>query len=101
MELEKVIHIEESLLLCENENKFNMPFADYITLDSMLSYIENITDLYFQLVNDYQKQISKEAISSTEKYEKITSFNNDLLKEDIELNLTSYQSFMEKYNIIK
>ena len=100
MKLEKIIHLEESLLLCENDNKFTMPFIDYLTLDSFLSYIERITNIYFQLVTDYQNEVNNEAISLNEKKNKINEYSNKLLQEEVNIDLTSYNEFIEKYKII-
>lgn len=97
MKLKDLIHFEEALLKCELEHKFNMPFNDYMTLDSFLTEIENITNLYFQLINDFSKKVNQENISNDERKEAIKLFNQRLLEEEITFNFEPYKIFMKKY----
>lgn len=97
MKLQDLMHFEEKLLLCENNNKFIMPFKDYLILDKFLSEVENVTNLYFQLIDEYKKYINKENINNDERLKKLSDYNNNLLNEDIDFNFSKYEDFMKKY----
>lgn len=101
MNLQDLMHFEEKLLLCEYNNKFTMNFSDYIVLDNFLKEVENITNLYFQLIDDYKKKINKENIDNSERYNKLKSYNEKLLNEEVFFNFNPYKEFMEKYGIEK
>lgn len=101
MNLQDLMHFEEKLLLCEYNNKFTMNFSDYIVLDNFLKEVENITNLYFQLIDDYKKKINKENIDNSERYNKLKSYNEKLLNEEVFFNFNPYEEFMEKYGIEK
>lgn len=97
MKLQELMHFEEKILLCEYHNKFVMPFTDYVILNKLLSEVENITDLYFQLMDEYKKSINKENISNEEKIQKLNDFNQKLLSEEVAFNFKEYESFITKY----
>lgn len=97
MKLHELMHFEETLLLCEHHNKFTMPFSDYIILDKFLTEVENITNLYFQLIDEYKKKINKEDISNEERIQKLNEYNTKLLNEEVELNFDIYNDFKQKY----
>jgi hypothetical protein len=97
MKLQELMQFEEKLLLCEYHNKFNMPFSDYVTMDKFLCEVENITNLYFQLMDDYKKHINKEDIKNDEIIEKLQTYNDKLLNEEIEFNFEPYDEFIAKY----
>ena len=99
MTLQDLMHFEEKLLLCDYKNKFIMTFNDYIMLDEFLTKVENITNLYFQLMDDFKKDVVKENITNQEKNDKIIEFSNKLLNENIIFDFSPYKEFMEKYNI--
>jgi hypothetical protein len=101
MKLQELMHFEEKILLCEYYNKFVMPFADYIILDKLLSEVENITNLYFQLMDDFKKSINKENISNDERNQKLDDFNQKLLNEEVMFDFKEYDDFISKYNIEK
>ena len=88
MKLQELMHFEEKILLCEYHNKFTMPFTDYITLDKLLTEVENVTDLYFQLIDEYKKHINKENITNEERNNKLIEFNDKLLNEEVEFNFS-------------
>jgi DNA-directed RNA polymerase beta' subunit len=97
MKLQELMHFEEKLLLCEYNNKFTMPFVDYIILDKFLSEVENITNLYFQLMDDYKRHINKEDISNEERIAKMNEYNEKLLNENVEFNFDVYNDFVKRY----
>lgn len=97
MKLQELMHFEEKILLCEYHNKFTMPFTDYITLDKLLTEVENVTDLYFQLIDEYKKHINKENITNEERNNKLIEFNDKLLNEEVEFNFSEYDGFITKY----
>lgn len=97
MKLQELMHFEEKILLCEYHNKFTMPFTDYITLDKLLTEVENVTNLYFQLIDEYKKHINKENITNEERNNKLIEFNDKLLNEEVEFNFSEYDDFITKY----
>ena len=97
MILQELMHFEEKLLLCEYQHKFTMPFQDYIILDEFLIKVENITNLYFQLIDEYKKSINKENISNEERLNKLNKFNQKILNENVMFNFQPYQEFIDKY----
>lgn len=97
MKLQELMHFEEKILLCEYHNKFTMPFQDYIILDDFLTKIGNITNLYFQLLNEYKKVINKENIPNEERLEKINTFNQKILNEEVMFDFQPYQVFIDDY----
>ena len=97
MILQELMHFEEKLLLCEYQHRFTMPFQDYITLDKFLTNVENITNLYFQLIDEYKKSINKENITNEERLNKLTDFNQKILNEDVMFDFQPYQEFIDKY----
>jgi uncharacterized membrane protein YheB (UPF0754 family) len=97
MKLQDLMQFEEKLLLCEYHNKFNMPFSDYVIMDKFLCEVENITNLYFQLMDEYKKSINKENINNDEIIEKLQNYNDKLLNEEIEFNFEPYNEFIIKY----
>lgn len=97
--LQEFMHLEEELLLCENQQKFTMPFQDYIILDKFLTEVENITNLYFQLITDYNKEINKLDIKNDERVEKMQTYNQKLLEEKVKFDFEPYREFMGKWKI--
>lgn len=97
MKLQELMHFEEKILLCEYHNKFVMPFTDYVILDNFLTEIENITNLYFQLIDDYKRHINKEDIPNEERFNKMNEYNQKLLNEEVVFNFEKYSDFMNKY----
>ena len=97
MILQELMHFEEKLLLCEHNNRFTMSFKDYIILDKFLTEVENITNLYFQLIDDYKKHINKANINNDERLKLLNDFNDKLLNEEIDFNFTKYNDFIKKY----
>lgn len=97
MKLQELMHFEEKILLCEYHNKFIMPFTDYITLDKLLSEVENVTNLYFQLMDEYKKFLNKENISNEERNNQLNDFNQKLLNENVEFDFKEYDEFIIKY----
>lgn len=97
MKLQELMHFEEKLLLCENNNRFTLSFNDYITLDKFLTEVENITNLYFQLIDDYKKHLNKENIKNEDRINLLNEYNNKLLNEEIEFDFTKYEDFIKKY----
>ncbi len=97
MKLQELMHFEEKLLLCENNNRFTLSFNDYITLDKFLTEVENITNLYFQLIDDYKKHLNKENIKNEDRINLLNEYNNKLLNEKIEFDFTKYEDFIKKY----
>lgn len=97
MILQELMHFEEKLLLCENNNRFTMSFNDYIILDKFLTEVENITNLYFQLMDEYKKHLNKKDIKNDERINLLNEYNNKLLNEEIEFNFTNYEDFIKKF----
>lgn len=97
MKLQELMHFEEKLLLCENNNRFILSFNDYITLDKFLTEVENITNLYFQLIDDYKKHLNNENIKNEDRINLLNEYNNKLLNEKIEFDFTKYEDFIKKY----
>lgn len=97
MKLQELMHFEEKLLLCENNNRFTLSFNDYTTLDKFLTEVENITNLYFQLIDDYKKHLNKENIKNEDRINLLNEYNNKLLNEEIEFDFTKYEDFIKKY----
>jgi hypothetical protein len=97
MKLQELMHFEEKLLLCENNNRFTLSFNDYITLDKFLTEVENITNLYFQLIDDYKKHLNNENIKNEDRINLLNEYNNKLLNEKIEFDFTKYEEFIKKY----
>lgn len=94
MILQELIKFEEKLLVCENQNKFTMKFKDYTTLDKLLTEIENVTNLFFQLVGDYKAFLNKQDMTNEERNAKLQEFNNNLLNEEVDFDFQPYESFM-------
>jgi hypothetical protein len=97
MILQELMHFEEKLLLCENNNRFTMSFNDYIILDKFLTEVENITNLYFQLMDEYKKYLNKKDIKNDERINLLNEYNNKLLNEEIEFNFINYEDFIKKF----
>ena len=97
MTLQELMHFEEKLLLCENDNRFKLSFSDYLTLDKFLSEVENVTNLYFQLIDEYKKYINKKDIDNNERLKMLSEYNNKLLNETVDFDFSKYDRFMKKY----
>ena len=75
MILYELIKFEEQLLMCEAKNKFEMPFFDYVILNNLLTETEKITNLYFQIINDFKQEKCQEG-DNGEKIDRLSKFNN-------------------------
>lgn len=97
MVLKELIHFEEKILLCDYNNKFSMPFSDIVIMDKFLTEIENITNLYFQLVDDYKRVVNKKDLDNDKKVEILKEFNEKLLNENVEFDFKPYETFIDRY----
>lgn len=95
--LNDLMKFEEQLLLFEYQNKFNIPFSDYIILEKILVEVENITNLYFKLIDSYTKSLEEQNIEKELQKTMLIEFNNKMLNSEIEINLTKFNDFIEKY----
>jgi hypothetical protein len=97
MLVKEIIHLEESLLNCKCKFEFKMPFDDYIILDEIINKVENITNLYFTLVMDYEKSLDKKQYSLEERKKMIMDFNQKILNQKINVDLKQYEVWFKKY----
>lgn len=99
MKLINIFDNEEKLLTFEKDNKFKIPFNDYIILDEILNEIGIITNKYFNLINEYNDVLLKKGLTYDERRNIIEAYNKDALNEDISINIEKLENFKKKYNI--
>lgn len=100
MTIKELIKIEESLLRFEMNNKFDIDFNTYLMLEKYIEIIGKITDKYFFLVNEYNKEkLSDDKMSFETKKEKLEMFNEKILNSNVNIMMDEIYDFIKRNNI--
>ena len=97
MKLKEIIHLEEALLMCKTKHQFTMPFDDYVIMHEFIDKIENVTNLYFTLIMEYEKYLKDDNKTIEERKKILQEYNQNILENDVNFDFTMYKSWMIKY----
>ena len=100
MTLQELINFEEKCLQFEVNNKFNMSFNDYIEFNKYLNEIGKITTQYFQLIEQFDKELIKNGLTKEEYRNVLTQYNDKLLNENVTCDTHQCVNLIEKYEKI-
>lgn len=100
MTLQELINFEEKCLQFEVNNKFNMSFNDYIKFNKYLNEIGKITTQYFQLIEQFDKELIKNGLTKEEYRSVLTQYNDKLLNENVICDTHQCVNLIEKYEKI-
>ena len=90
------MELEDILLQYEDEKKFEIPFNEYVELDKCLDNVETITNSFFYLMDEYKSHLNKQEMKHEERNKKIEEYQEKLLNESIDFDMTPYEKLIAK-----
>lgn len=101
MTVKELIKVEETLLKFEMNHKFDVEFNTYLMLEKYIEIIGKITDKYFLLIDDYNKEkLSSDDMTFETKKEKLEMFNEKILNSNVNIIIDEIYDFMKSLDII-
>ena len=86
----ELMKLEKQLLELNANNRFELSFGDYITLQHFLKDIGRITNYYFYLQEEYFKGHGDK--------DKLKEYHDRLSNDEIPYDTKSVENFIEKVN---
>jgi hypothetical protein len=100
MKLNEIIENEEKLLILNDKYKHLLTFSEVIRLKRYMTEVGDITNLYFELVEEYHAHVPKEGKKTDELINKIYEYNDTLLGSDVESDLLNMNEIVGFINLI-
>lgn len=88
--INEIIKIEEMLLKIDNSCKFNLTLYQNIRLSDYLEKIGKMTNIYFELQNDYYKLNGEEMFKE---------YHNKLVSEELFIDIEPFKMFIDELSI--
>lgn len=102
MTLKEIIGIEEKLLIIDDRYKHQLSFNEVVRLKNYMKIVGDITNIYFELINDYHKNATDKTSENktsdivTEMYD----YNDTLQNSEIDNDLINVNEIIGYINII-
>ncbi len=100
VKLEMIINIEDILLQIEEKYLFELDFGHIVKLNKYLEEIGKITNIYFELLEKYNKYIMNLDIDVEKKAEKLKNYNIKINNNYIEYDLMPSFIFIKEVLLI-
>lgn len=100
MTLKEIILIEEKLLKINDKHKYQLTFNEVVRLKRYMVKVGDITNIYFELINDYHKDKTNEDVTSSEKVNDLYKYNDSLQESDVDNDLMNMNEIVGFINII-
>lgn len=105
MTLKEIINYEEKLLKIDDKYKYSLTFNEAVRLKRYMKKVGDITNVYFELIEDYHKSLRIEGATS-DIVNDMYSYNDTLQASEVDsdlINMNEVIGFIniisEKYNI--
>ena len=110
MTLKEIISQEEKLLKIDDKYKHKLTFNEVVRLKGYMEKVSKITNVYFELINSYHKDITyptSGSVSTSDIVNDMYEYNDVLQKSEVDtdlINMTEIIGFIniisEKYSIV-
>lgn len=110
MTLKEIIQQEEKLLKIDDKYKHKLTFNEVVRLKGYMRKVGEITNIYFELINSYHKDIAyptSGSVSTSDIVNDMYDYNDLLQQSEVDtdlINMTEIIGFIniisEKYSIV-
>lgn len=103
MKLKEIISQEEKLLKIDDKYKHMLTFNEVVRLKGYMEKVSKITNVYFELINSYHKDIAyptSGSVSTSDIVSDMYEYNDMLQQSDVDTDLINMTEIIGFINII-
>ena len=103
MSLKEIIEYEEKLLIIDNKYKHNLTFNEVVRLKRYMKKVGDITNIYFDLINSYHKEIAyptSGSVATSDIVNDMYDYNDMLQNSEVDSDLINMNEIIGFINII-